>query len=323
MLSDIKQFAREIVGLPESDDALLRYINRAAQELYDSHDLPNSLWEAFFTFGTQTQLITLPWYVGDIRGVRRHQYSNKIQVVDSRPRYHYSPWVQPLDQWRIIGNTPLTVSQTQAGTLTVTIAVAESTAFTVRIRGQTTTASIASETLTFPAGATSQTTTIQFTQPAPFGIVAITKSRKTLTDVTITQSSDALEIARIPNCMLEASNRLLQVHDGEFNTAFGTDELVEVLFKWPFIPLDADEDMFLGTNRYDQAVVWKLREIWHSTRKGEEEIAMLAAAKCRDLMSSLARTQEATIEKTILETPNPYEMAPLSRPGASNRYVRA
>lgn len=317
MLADLKQFAQEIVGTT-SEEQLTRYINRACQELYDTADLPNALWEAYFTIDLTSQLVTLPWYVGDIRGVRRHQFANKIQVVDARPRYHYSPWRQPLDQWRIVGNTPLHTSLSQAGLLTVTIDAAESEAFTVRIRGQTTQSQITSDTLTFPAGTLSVTTTKQFTQPAPFGIIGITKSRLTDTDVRVKQAVDNVEVALVPNCLTEASNKLIQVHDGTFHTAFGSGEYCEILFKWPFIKLQDDEDMFLGTNRYDQAVIWKLREVWHSSRPGEEEIAIAAAAKGAQLMAALISSDTATTEKTILDTPNPVRFAPLM----SRRYRR-
>lgn len=326
-VTQLLKYAGEITGSGVLDDTrrtqLMLYINRACRELYESGDLPGSLWERVFAVEADSQLITLPWYVGSLRGVRRATYSNKVQLVDMRPRYHYRPWRQPTLQWRVIGRTPLIRSLTQASQLQVTVLAAQTETFTVTIVGQTTTASRAQETLTFEPGDLVKTTSMQWTQAQPTGIFAIRKSARTTADVLIKQSVDGVTVAEIPNHLTSADNALLQVHDGSYTLTYTSGEGAEILFKWPFVELAEDTDQFLSTDTFDQCVIWKMREHWHSTREGETEpvIAAAAASKCSQLLRELCNNQESAIEKTVMFEENPYELAML---GASRfqRYAQ-
>lgn len=315
MLSDILQYVKEITGIdpaagtPQREQALL-YVNRAAREIYSNTDLPGSLFEREFAIATDTQMITLPWYVSEIRGARRPSWDHKIQLVTPQLRHHYKPWRQPSMQWRMLYKTPLMRHMTQASKLTVTLTVPETTkTIQITIKGQTTTAMQHSETLTFSPGVTVKTTVAQFIQAAPFGITNIVKSHRTIGDVTITQAVDGRVIAEIANCALTATNRLIQIHDGQHAVMYATNEHVEILFKWPYMPLIEDTDQFIGSDAFDDAIVWKMREHWHSTRPEEAEIAIAAAVKCGQQVQTVMNTLESGEEKFILEGENPYERA--------------
>lgn len=322
MLVDLIRDAAEITGIDAGAtnrrELLVRKINMAAQELYDSYDLPGSLWEREFRLqDNDYRLVTVPWYVGLIKGVRRFQFSRKVQLVDPRPRYHYKPWRQGLFQWRIIGDTPLTQHMTQSGYLRARLDVAEEGPLTVTIKGQTNTADIAYERLQFPAGTTQLTTTNQWRKSSPFGIVSITKSARTLGNVHITQVLDGREVAVIPNCLKFSRNRLVQIHDGFHVLSFADQEHIEMLFKWFLVPLEEDEDQFLHTDIWDQAIIWKLREQWHSTREGEESLSVAAYTKCKDLVQQLAFTAESEVEKKIQTEDDPFALAALGIDGSS------
>lgn len=314
MLSDILQYASEVTNIRPGSTGeraqLLRYINRAGRELFHGADLPGSLFERFFTVQSNTQLITLPWYVDEIRGIRRATYASKIQVVDMRPRYHYRPWRQPTLQWRLLGKTPLEQHITQAGRLIVTLLGVETVAVTVTITGQTTTAGVTSEDVLIEAGETSATTTNQWTQDDPTGIKSIVKSARTTYDIAITQESDGRELVVIPNHQTVAQNQLLQVHDGNYSLIYSPNECAEILFKWPWVDLQDDNDLFLNTERFDDALIWKLREHYHSTRVGEEGLALAASAKCKDLVEKLCANIEDSVEKTITYAEDGFEFAP-------------
>jgi len=315
MLGDILQYVKEITGIdptagsPQRAQALL-YVNRAAREIYSNTDLPGSLFEREFAISTDTQMVTLPWYVSELRAARRPSWNHKIQLVTPHLRHHYKPWRQPWMQWRMLYKTPLLRHMTQAGKLTVTLTVPENEkTIRVTIKGQTPTAMLRSETLVFSPGQTSKTTTAQWVQAQPYGVVAIVKSHKTEGDVQITQEADGLLVAEIANCSLEASNRLIQIHDGQRSVTYATGEHVEVLFKWPFITLQDDTDQFVGTDAFDDAIVWKMREHWHSTRSEESDLAIAASMKCAQQISAVMNTTESAEEKFILEGENPYERA--------------
>lgn len=326
MLGDILQYVKEITGIdpaagtPQRTQALL-YVNRAAREIYANTDLPGSLFEREFAIATDTQLVTLPWYVDEIRAARRPSWDHKIQLVTPQLRHHYKPWRQPSMQWRMLYKTPLTRHMTQAGKLTVTLSVPEATQqIRVTIKGQTPLAMLQTEVLTFSPGETTKTTTAQFIQAAPFGITSIVKSHRTMGDVSITQAVDGREIAIIANCALAASNRLVQIHDGQRSVQYATNEHIEILFKWPFMQLIEDTDQFLGGDVFDDAIVWKMREHWHSTRPEESDIAIAASVKCAQQVRAVMDTMESGEEKFILEGENPYERAWYSGRGRGDMY---
>lgn len=314
MLSDILQYASEVTNIRGSSAPeraqLLRYVNRAGRELYNGWDLPGSLFERFFMIQTNTQLITLPWYVDEIRGIRRATYASKIELVDMRPRYHYRPWRQKTLQWRLMGECALEQHITQAGRLVCTLAGPETSTITVTVTGQTTTAGLAEEEITIEAGELTAASVNQYTQDQPNGIRSIVKSARTSYDLTISQEVDAREIATIPNHQLVSKNQLIQVHDGNYSLIYSPNEGAEILFKWPYKQLDSDADLFIGTERFDDALVWKLREHWHSTRAGEETLALASAAKCQDLMEKLCFNIESSAEQSVMNAEDGIEFAP-------------
>lgn len=323
-LKDLLQHAGEITGTGVIDtarrDSLVRMINRASREIYDSGDLPNSLYESVFTVNGDSQMITVPWYAADIRAIRRATYSNVVQLVTMHPRYHYRPWRQPTLQWRIKGHTALSNTLTQTGQLRITIAQAQESAFTVTVRGQTATASLIEETVTFQAGDLTHDTANQWVQASPMGVQTIRKSAKTTCDVVITQTVDGAEVARIPNFLLESRNTLIQVHDGAYTLVYTQNEGAEILYKWPFIELTEDNDQFLRGDIFDQVIIWKMREHWHSVRAGENEpgIALAAKMKCEELLRNICNNQESATEKMVKYEENPYELAVLG----ANRFQR-
>ncbi len=313
MLKDILQYVGEVVNIrgadsPEREQAL-RYINRAGRELYYGWDLPGSCFERYFTVNSTTQLITLPWYVEEIRGIRRATYASKIQLVDMSPRYHYRPWKQPTCQWRIMGESALATNLTQAGRLVITLAGAETDTLIVTIAGQTTTSGMCEEQVTFEPGVLTQTTVNQWSQDNPTGIRSISKSMTTRHDLTVTEEVGGAVVATIPNHLLLSKNKLLQVHDGNYSLVYSPNETVEILFKWPYKTLDSDYDLFVGTERFDDAIVWKVREHYHSTRLNEGELALAASAKCRDLMQKLCEDIEQAAEQTVMVAEDGVEFA--------------
>jgi hypothetical protein len=317
MLSDIIKYASEITNIrdttPQEHDQLLLYINRAAREIYHTWDLPHSLWERYFCIDTADQLITLPWYVDEIRGIRRATFSSKIQLVDMRPRYHYRPWRQPTLQWRLMSESALERTITQAGRLVVSLAGMEDVSLTVTIVGQTTTSGLTRENLIFEPGVTQLTTTNQYTQDTPNGIKSITKSAASAYDLIVTQELDGLQIASIANFNRIAKNQCIQVHDGNYSLIFAPTECSEILFKWPYKPLVEDSDLFIGTERFDDVIVWKIREHWHSTRPEEGGLALACSQKCLTLIQKLSENIESSAEKQVQYAEDGLERAPLYR----------
>ena len=138
MNSLIQQVSETVGVLPDPQDKesqVLGWLNRAAVMIYDQYDLPGSVFEQFFCVDNNQHVVTFPWYVGAIRGVRWHDSSRLITLTDMRPRYHGVPWTQPYLKWRQIQSTPLHTPLTNAGPLTFQINAAETQPFDVIVTG--------------------------------------------------------------------------------------------------------------------------------------------------------------------------------------------
>lgn len=265
MNSLIQQVSETIGVLPDSQNKegqVLEWLNRAAVMIYDQYDLPGSVFEQFFCVDNNQHVVTFPWYVGALRGVRWHESSRLVTLTDMRPRYHGTPWTQPYLKWRQINSTPLHTPLTNAGPLTFQISAAETQPFDVIVNGQTSTAANITEIVTFTPGNLVKSTVNLFEPESPFGITAIKKSAYTNSDVVILNSLTQGEIGRIPNNQLYASNMRVQILDWNASTPFIIGEdCVEVLYKQRFSPF-VNIDSIWTDERLVQALVYCVKYIF-------------------------------------------------------------
>lgn len=298
----------EVLGqLPDSGDkeaTLLSWANRAARILHDSYDLPGTMVEQFFVIDPTKYVITFPWYVGAIRGMRLHNSSRQLTLQDMSPRYATSPWVQPYMKYRQLPPSPLITALTQSGTLTITLGAAEDQPLDVFITGQTPLASKVTETITFQAGETSKVTVNQWTQEMPYGIVAIRKSRVTETDVNLTQTADSLLVATIPNSQTEAINTRVQIMDWNITQPWlVSDNVVETLYKNRFIPMSSTEDSWFDT-RLEAGLIAKVKEMYaQQTRQLEQ--AAVEKATCEEICNAVCSNIDAGKEMQVMMDANP------------------
>jgi hypothetical protein len=316
-MTPLFQQVSETIGvLPDSVDAtakLLAWSNRAGKMLYDGFDLPGTVMEQFFCIDMQQHIVSFPWYVGSLRGVRLHQSSRQIKVLDMRPRYNTSPWNQPMFKWRELRPTPLITSLRQSGTLTLSIPAPETFPFNVTIIGQTPTASRHIETLTFQVGDLEKTTTHQWTQEEPFGIVAIRKDLLTSNDITVTETATSSVVATIPNTQYEAMNMRVQILDFNLTQSWNSsDHCVEILYKKRYTPLVSLDDSWID-ERLDQALVYAVKYLWAVETKdaeGQSSYENLYKTSCRDAVTNMEASQEIIIGMDE----NPLKNAPIRAP---------
>lgn len=264
MNSLIQQVSETVGVLPDSQDKeaqVLAWLNRAAVMIYDQYDLPGSVFEQFFCVDNNKFVITFPWYVGAIRGVRWHDSSRLVTMRDMRPRYHGVPWTQPYLQWRQISATPLHTPLTNAGPLTFQISAAETQPFDIIINGQTSMAANTTEIITFTPGDLVKNSVNLFEPENPFGITSIKKSAYTSSDVAVLVSATQAEVGRIANNQLYASNIRVQILDWNAGTPFILGEdCVEVLYKQRFSPF-VNLNSIWTDERLVQALVYGVKYI--------------------------------------------------------------
>jgi len=302
-MNSLLQQVCETVGiLPDSRDKeaqALAWLNRAAVMIYDQYDLPGSVFEQFFCVDNDKHVITFPWYVGAIRGVRWHDSSRLVTTRDMRPRYHAVPWTQPYLQWRQIAATPLHTPLTNAGPLTFQISTPETTPFDVVVNGQTSVAANATETITFAVGDLVKTSVNLFEPESPFGVTAIKKTRATNSDVIVRLTATQEEIGRIANNQLYAANLRVQILDWNAGTPFILGEdCVEVLYKQRFSPF-VNLDSIWTDERLVQGLVYGVKYLY-AMEKEKMDVASanreLMAETCKKVCENLESGTELMIQ---------------------------
>jgi hypothetical protein len=302
-MNSLLQQVCETVGiLPDSRDKeaqALAWLNRAAVMIYDQYDLPGSVFEQFFCVDNNKHVITFPWYVGAIRGVRWHDSSRLVTMRDMRPRYHAVPWTQPYLQWRQIAATPLHTPLTNAGPLSFEISAREETPFDIVVNGQTSVAANATETITFAAGDTVKTSVNLFQPENPFGVTSIKKTRATNSDVIVRSAATQEEIGRIANNQLYAANLRVQILDWNAGTPFILGEdCVEVLYKQRFSPF-VNLDSIWTDERLVQGLVYGVKYLY-AMEKEKMDVASanreLMAETCKKVCENLESGTELMVQ---------------------------
>lgn len=203
MLKDVIAFVKSRTGLTDRA-TILREINFAWSEIWNSDDLPGSVQE--ITLKSAAARISLPWYVGETRGCK---IADGVKVTLNTPRPHFQSatlWQTEL-KWRIFGPQPLYASILNASTLDVVIEDAEIENLTVVLIGPDDTAQDRREELVFTPGIKQKTSRYRFTD-----LTAFAKDIITISDVRLYDSTDT-EISTIPNTLFEASNLFVQIKD--------------------------------------------------------------------------------------------------------------
>lgn len=303
MLSYILQEFCKETGHSISTTALrnsaLDKINKAAKELYDSTDLSGCLREQVFTFDSINKQVTLPWYVGQIRGVRNYNTTEKVTINDLRPRYYYGKGYQDSLKWRIKRVIPILRSLDNQSTLKVVIPAVNSETFKVWISGRTDNASAGVETFEFSVSATEIIGIVPF-----LDILAISKNRLTDVDLQVYDASDTL-IAEIPNHERESRYTLIQVLDDKRTTSGDSCNCYEILYKQQLSILKNDQDVF-PCEGYDDVIVWKaVSHFWQKviTDQGKNN-ALAAETRLNQILRQKAVNAEDGVEMEVQFAPN-------------------
>ena len=140
MLIDVINFVKSRTGLVERD-TILREINFAWQELWNGDEIPGTLFEITVKPTDNNFIISLPHYVGKIRGVKESESKVRVALNTPRPFYHDDSYHQNHFTWRVLGTSPLMRHITNATTMTVGFPEAQTMAVRVTLRGPTDNAS--------------------------------------------------------------------------------------------------------------------------------------------------------------------------------------
>lgn len=306
MLYDILTEVTEDIGSDSASSRdrawIVSQINHAAREIYNTADLTGSEREQIFVLDVDEQQIALPWYVGDIIGLRDYDSLDPIQQVDMRPRYLRDSWTRqsqltPMRQWRRKGESALKRNILDEGTLTITLPAVATTAFDVFIVGSSSLAARITERVRFAAGEATKSTVNFFSN-----VTSIVKSAATTYDLVVT-TLDGTEVSDIPSHLTKAKFVLVQVLDKNDNLT--ESQLIELCYKHVFEPMVNDTDVFTAGELYDKAIYWKTLEFIAAKQEGKEDRVLMAAAKSQALLSNILANSASKIEMKFAFGENP------------------
>lgn len=271
---------------------LLRLLNEAARELYDQNDAIGTLMEQVFKVnGDQT--ISLPYYVGPVRGVRDFNSMVAWHVNRMRPRYNQFNWK---DMWlnvRIRNSQALQYTVKNQGQGVLVTPAIESVPVQVTLVGPTLTSSNFAETVTLDSNST----------PLPNGAGFFKMSNASFLDyVTVIKNTgvnvydialndiDGNPLTVIPNNMIEASYQILDVSTCPWlpSDVSTQNNYLEILYKKACPYLSADTDTFPSKTNFDDILVNKMMQLY----KEEQDKPELAIAYDTKATRSLARKME-------------------------------
>lgn len=286
MLKHVIDFVMSRAGFAKREDAL-REINFAWVEIWNSDDMPNSVFEITVKPDDSNPLISLPWYVGVLRGVRLNASKERVHLYTPRPYYQDQHYFQSQYTWKVMGTRPLMRSIINATTMTFTIDKPEASVFNVYAVGPTDSASEDNETITFQPGETSMPCTKRFTD-----LTSLTKDAFTLTDVNII-GANGEELGIIPNVEWEARNTIVQLTDrciieSNFCRCF------DILYK-KVAPILYNE---YSTVPNEEVLMTKTMEWISLPKEGQEQKALLYGTKSATLLSNF-NNNVSSIEKRL------------------------
>ena len=259
---------------------LLRFLNEAAEELYDQSDPSESLVEQTFKInGDQT--VSLPAYVGRVRALREQDTYIPWTINRLKPRYYQSNWKDAWRNIRLKNLSALQASIRNESVVTIKVPIVETTPITVTITGSTNFASSISEDIVMDDN--TKQTTYAYTE-----ISSIKKNAVNMCDVTV-NDVDGMLLAVIPNNFLESSYQIIDVSICPWlnNSGGNLDHYLEILYKKPLPWLQEDDDEY-PVKEHDNVLVNKIIQLW-AEEQGKVDIATAYDAKAT---RSLARKQE-------------------------------
>lgn len=181
-INDIILFIKDRSG--ESNvEYLLREIKYTLNRIWTETDYPGSLLTMTIE-GTADRFLILPYYVSELRGVRKASSGEVTLFNAQQAAKDNSSFLWPL-QWRDLGKTPLLRSYDKIGQLTLKLRAPADRTFTVSVTGPGDFGVRETEEIVFNVGDVSHVTQAVFKDVLMFAKnVALTRSDVGMYDVT-------------------------------------------------------------------------------------------------------------------------------------------
>lgn len=288
MLKTVIDFIVSRTGLAR--DKALTEINLAWVDLWNGSDFPDSCYEITVKPEDPTPRMSLPWYVGTIRGVKWRNME-RVQLLTPRPWYQDHKYYQHSYTWKVLGRSPLSIPIINAGKLSFEMPYPEDFQFTINVEGPTDHSSRDFESIIMPTGETRVTSVKRFTDAR--GIV---KSALTTNDIKVLDNNND-ELGLLPNCEYEARNIIVQVTDDCMRDITPC-KCFDVLYKMP-APLLVNE---YSTVDQPEALMNKTLEWIMISKPDMAQTTMLVGQKAAELLANSNNNDSSVTKKLDVAT---------------------
>lgn len=272
-----------------SDDVIRASIQMAAEELWNSVDLPGTLREARVCTNNE-RYVTLPGEVYKVRKIRSAMGKVDMELENINGQYNDMNFYQPEITCRMLRKVPLHTKINNASTLRFKLRRAESADVTFTITGSTDMAMRVVEPVTITAGSTYQDTVERY-----FDIPdSITKDRPLSTDTQIIDA-EGIELGLFPAQLSVCEYYLCQMYDRCSTVYSPYLGCFDVVYKPHMPPLTDDLDIFPAP--FHQVVIYMALE--QICMKSDETIKVAAAYKQKALSLLMQFTADEQAGRTV------------------------
>ena len=271
--------------------ALLKLLNNAAKEVYNRLEC-NRIFREVTLAVAPNKLVSLPAFVGPLRGVRQHTSDIPFDLHSmGQPRYSSTTWQYKFKNWRDVGESPVHTFVSAVGPLTLEIDEADNSE--IIVSGETATSQRFEETVTMSSASVDTTTSFG---PTIHNIASMSDRELNIT----ISDMNGNEIAVLYNNQPRTRYTLIDVAQVFWSqdTSDG-DSLVDVMYKEPLIKFENDGDLFPAGDYYDDAWYAMAMHLHYLPQENRNEDAQRFFFQCMAMLISAKDGNEQQLEKHL------------------------
>lgn len=246
LLDVLKQLSTDTgLDIVQKRPLLLTYLNRAAKEMHKELEC-NKIYREATLVVSPNKVVSLPSFIGELRGMRMHTGDIPFEVKALSPKYKNDTSEYKYKNWRDLGESATHTIPSQ-GKLIFTVSDIETTPVTVRIKGQSNDANSIEEDIEISS------TLVQSSNLFGPRIDSIFCSSARTKDITVYDYLN-IEIAILYNNFPTTRYKTVDVSEVFWNLDTEDGEsLIDVLYKVSAFELNKDSDSFYAGDDYDEA----------------------------------------------------------------------
>ena len=267
------------------------FVNAAAKEMHTRLEC-NKAYRVVTLVVPTDKVISLPYYIGELRGVKQHTNELMAKVTNiGQPRFTKSTREYMVNSWTELGESPLSSNISEIGPLSLVSNTTDDV--DVLINGQTVNSSAFEESVNMITG-TGITTNLYGPQ---INNIACFSPRTS--DILIYDAANVL-VSTLYASQTSAKFKIIDVSRWAFASYESeTGNLMDVLYKLPFTPLVNDSDSFLAGDTYDDVLYHYAMYLFYLPQNGKENDAAIAKAQAFQSLIACKTEDEAAVVKKL------------------------